>query len=196
MLGRPASSKGSGREGGSAPGRRVPTPRLPAGEVALVALLADQRPPVAGRCLSRLAVRGEPMSQFFAAATAGPLSRRLDRVGVRPSEVARILRPLSRLALIGAWLHGGRRARHRIEWFMTQGRGVRPLLSGADVVAVGVPPGPAVGACLEALRRLRLDGLVKTEDQERAFAAAWRPGRETRGPARGSRRAHRKRGLL
>ena len=136
------------------------------------------------------------MSQLSRAAAAGPLARRLERATAPPSEVAKILRPLPLRVLAGAWLHGGPRARRRIEWFTTRGRAVRPLLSGADVVAVGVPRGPAVGRCLEALRRLRLDGLVKTEEQERAFAAAWRPGREAPLAIAGARRANRKRGSL
>jgi len=75
--------------------------------------------------------------------------------------------------LAGAWLGGGGRARRRIEWFLSQGRAVRPLLSGEDIVALGVPRGPQIGACLAALRRARLDGALATVAQERNFVKEW-----------------------
>jgi len=144
--------------------------------VAVVALLADQRAAVGTRCLARLALTGEPCRRLRAAATAAPLARRLDGAsGRRPSEVAESLHACSLQVLAGAWLHGSPRARRRIEWFLSRGRGVRPLLSGDDVVALGVPRGHEVGECLAALRRLRLDGVVKTRSDERAFVNAWRP---------------------
>ncbi len=72
-------------------------------------------------------------------------------------------------ALAGAWMLGGERARRRLEWFLREGRAVRPLLAGEDVVALGVPRGPRVGDCLAALRRGRLDGALVTVAQEREF---------------------------
>ncbi len=157
--------------------RRAGIPLDP-GEVAVVALLADQRAAVVTRCLARLALTGEPGRRLRAAAAAAPLARRLDGAsGRRPSEVAESLRACSLQVLAGAWLHGGPRARRRIEWFLSRGRAVRPLLSGDDVVALGVPRGHEVGECLAALRRLRLDGVVKTRSHERAFVSAWRPER-------------------
>ncbi len=155
-------------------------------EVALIALLADQRAPIVTRCLARLALSGEPFSRLYAAATAAPLARRLDGGRWRrPSEVALALQSCAIQVLVGAWLHGGARARRRIQWFLSRGRRVRPLLSGDDVVALGVPRGPDVGECLAALRRLRLDGVVRTRSQERAFVKAWRPERGRRARATG-----------
>lgn len=147
-------------------------------EVALIALLADQPPRIVTRCLARLALTGEPFGRLAAAATAAPLARWLDDAGGRrPSEVAEALQPCPVQVLVGAWLRGGLRARRRIEWFSTRARGVRPLLSGDEVVALGVPRGPEVGECLAALRRLRLDGAVRTRGDERAFVRAWPPAR-------------------
>jgi hypothetical protein len=42
----------------------------------------------------------------------------------------------------------------------------RPILSGDDLIAFGVPRGPAVGRYLRHLRRQRLDGGVKTVHDE------------------------------
>src|SRR5206468_9838702 len=146
-------------------------------------LLVDQRGPVVARCLARLARSGEPFRRLNAAATAGPLARRLEGTGGRrPSEIAEALRAWPVQVLVGAWLHGGRRARRHIEWFLHRGRQVAPRLSGDDLVELGVPRGPAVGACLAALTRLRLDGRARTERQECEFVRAWRPGGGPRAP--------------
>ncbi|HXJ84267.1 MAG TPA: hypothetical protein VMS64_36975 [Candidatus Methylomirabilis sp.] len=147
---------------------------LDASEVMVIALLVDQHPAVVSRCLERLAFRGEPARRLQEAATATALARRLDRERLPgPSAIADALGRCSIQALAGAWLHGGRRARRRVEWYLRTGRHVRPMLSGDDVVALGVPQGPAVGECLAALRRLRLDRIVKTRGHERLFVEAW-----------------------
>jgi len=144
-----------------------------AGALALAALLFDQRRTTAERCLRRLAVVSVDAARFDAAA-----ARRLARrVGAQPqrrsSRVAEMLRPAPEALLLGAWLCGGRRTRSRIEWFLAHGRGARPLSSGDDVVALGVPRGPRVGQALALLRDLRLDGRVRTKDDERAAVADW-----------------------
>jgi tRNA nucleotidyltransferase (CCA-adding enzyme) len=141
--------------------------------LALVALLFDQARPTAERCLRRLAVAGIQGAQIDTAG-ARSLARRVGaKVLRRPSQVAEALRPARETTLLGAWLCGSRRARGRIEWFLGQGRGARPLSSGDDVVAAGVPRGPQVAQVLGVLRDLRLDGRVKTKDDERAAVADW-----------------------
>jgi tRNA nucleotidyltransferase (CCA-adding enzyme) len=143
------------------------------GGLALVALLFDQARPTAERCLRRLAVAGVHAA-LIDTAGARTLARRAGAsVLRRPSQVAETLRPAREAALLGAWLCGGRRARGRIEWFLGQGRGARPLSSGDDVVAAGVARGPRVAQVLGVLRDLRLDGRVRTRDDERAALADW-----------------------
>lgn len=144
-----------------------------AGGLALVALLFDQPRTTAERCLRRLAVAGVAAARLDAA-TARSLARRVGaQAERRPSQVAEMLRPAPEATLLGAWLCGGRRARGRIEWFLGQGRGARPLSSGDDVVGAGVPRGPRVAQALALLRDLRLDGRVRTKDDERAAVADW-----------------------
>jgi tRNA nucleotidyltransferase (CCA-adding enzyme) len=75
--------------------------------------------------------------------------------------------------LAGAWLKASRRSRRRIEWFLSEGRAARPQLSGDEVVALGVPRGPAVGKCLAALRRFKLDGGAASVAREREYVARW-----------------------
>lgn len=64
------------------------------------------------------------------------------------------------------------------DWFTLQVERPRhetdppPILTGDDLVASGMPPGPAIGESLARIRRLQLDGLLVTKDQ--ALAAARR----------------------
>jgi tRNA nucleotidyltransferase (CCA-adding enzyme) len=142
-------------------------------EVFLVALLLDQPAAVAARCLERLAITGQPRAALGAASEAARLARRLGRPALRPSAAADALRAHPAVTLAAAWLRGGPRARRRIEWFFQDGRTARPRLTGEAIVALGVPRGPAVGECLAALRRLRLDGVTRTPSAERRFVEEW-----------------------
>jgi len=145
-------------------------------ELVLVALLLDQPRAVARRCLARLAITGAPARRLAAAlGGAAALARRLARPPrLRPSAIDRLLADQDQAAVVGAWLVGGRLARRRIEWFLTDGRAARPLLTGADLARLGVPRGPAVGRCLAALRRRRLDGGASTLAAEEDFVNEWR----------------------
>jgi tRNA nucleotidyltransferase (CCA-adding enzyme) len=154
------------------------------GGLALAALLFDQPRPTAERCLRRLAVAGGEAARL----DAGAACRLARRVGAqarrRPSQIAETLRPAREMALLAAWLCGGSRARGRIEWFLGQGRGARPLSSGDDVVAAGVARGPRVAQALGLLRDLRLDGRVRTKDDERAAVADWIEAQTWKGESR------------
>ncbi|HSE04547.1 MAG TPA: hypothetical protein VLK35_10395, partial [Methylomirabilota bacterium] len=142
-------------------------------ELALLALLIGRPPATIARSLDRLALRGEPRARLEAAVLAGPLARRLDAPRLRPSAVDALLRTAPAAALLGAWLRAGARGRRRIQWFLARGRAVRPRLTGADLLALGVPRGPRVGAALERLRRLRLDGVLGSLAEERALVKEW-----------------------
>jgi tRNA nucleotidyltransferase (CCA-adding enzyme) len=139
-------------------------------DLTLLALLAGQPTRVVGACLDRLAVTGEPR-RALAMAGRG-LGARLARA-TRPSAIADMLDHLPATALAGVWLLGPASARRRIEWFLRDGHAARPILSGDDLIALGVPRGPAVGRYLSRLRRQRLDGGVKTVHDEHERLRWW-----------------------
>jgi tRNA nucleotidyltransferase (CCA-adding enzyme) len=159
---------------------------LPAGDLALTALLADQSPAVRRACLDRLAVRGE-RRRALEAALDGAAARRLGAPALSPGDVVDALRPLPAAASAGAWLRGSPRCRRRIEWYWREGRTLRPALSGDDVMALGVARGPAVGRYLSGLRRLRADGEVRTAADERRVVKRWlhEPDRGATGALKG-----------
>lgn len=162
---------------------------VPRGDVAVLALLMDQPPHIAGACLDRLGVTGAPRRDLVAAASPR-LAARLRRAR-RPSAIAEAIDRRSGVELAGAWIAGGGAARRRVEWFLRAGRAARPALSGADLIAAGVPRGPAVGAYLARLRRARLDGAVTGPDEERRRVMRWltTSGRKRPGLDQGSIRA-------
>jgi len=64
-------------------------------------------------------------------------------------------------------------------WFLERARALgveheppRPILLGRHVLALGVPPGPRVGAVLKAVYERQLDGTVRTLDDAVAAARA------------------------
>ncbi len=140
--------------------------------VGLVALgLADSRP-AAGALFSQLGFAGAPLAVLERAhTTAGPLASRIAAAGA-PSERARELRACAPLELAWLRLTGDRAVGEAVDWFA----GLAPhvvSLSGDDVVALGVPRGPAVARVLAELRDARLDGKLASRAMEEAHVRQW-----------------------
>jgi tRNA nucleotidyltransferase (CCA-adding enzyme) len=57
----------------------------------------------------------------------------------------------------------------RLRRYLDVWRLVSPVLTGDDLLAMGVPPGSNVGEVLRELNSAKLDGLVGGEDEERAL---------------------------
>ena len=57
----------------------------------------------------------------------------------------------------------------RLRRYLDEWRLVSPALTGYDLLAMGVPPGPMVGEALRELTSAMLDGLVNSEEGERAL---------------------------
>jgi len=142
-------------------------------ELALLALTLGRPAAMVERSLDRLALTGEPRVRLEAGMLAGPLARQLEAARLAPSAVSERLDAAAEAAALAAWLRGGARARRRIQWYLAQGRAVRPQLTGRDLLALGVPPGPRVGAALGMLRRHRLDGGARSVAEERELVKEW-----------------------
>jgi tRNA nucleotidyltransferase (CCA-adding enzyme) len=57
----------------------------------------------------------------------------------------------------------------RLRQYQAEWQQVRPLLTGADLERMGLPPGPLYGRILDTLRTARLDGLIQTREEELAL---------------------------
>ncbi len=89
---------------------------------------------------------------------------------LKPSAIAEHLDPYPLVALFVVWVVAPPgRARDNLHQYAHRWRGVRPILRGDDLRQLGVPPGPAIGRVLRALRAACLDGEVQTREDEIAF---------------------------
>jgi tRNA nucleotidyltransferase (CCA-adding enzyme) len=119
-----------------------------------------------------------------------PLVSKLGKRALAPSEVALLLGPLCPPA-VAAFALGAPRslARRRAERYLREWRYVRPSLRGDDLLELGIPRGPEVGALLERLRAYRVDGRVRSRREEVAVVLARRAELSRQpAPAGGSRR--------
>lgn len=95
----------------------------------------------------------------------------LGRDGVRRSEIYRRLRGCNDAAIAAcAVCVGDGRIAGRLELYRRELRDARALLNGDDLLALGAPQGPQVGAILAELVYARIDGEVATRADETAYA--------------------------
>lgn len=132
-----------------------------------VLLAAVDEADIAGLC-DRLALTKAQTRSIVASAK---LHSRLDALSapdLRPSQVARMLDGLPDLALQVGWLLAQEhsRAQERIAAYASDWRWRKPAISGADLVAMGLPPGPRYRQILERLRFARIDGEVHSREDE------------------------------
>ena len=101
----------------------------------------------------------------------------------RPSTADRLLQGLMPLQLAYLAARGGFSGPdyNWVDWYARTGRRIRASLTGRDLLALGCPPGPAVGLLQQALRAAVLDGKVRGRAEEKRWVArrlrAWRQRR-------------------
>ncbi|GAF72523.1 unnamed protein product [marine sediment metagenome] len=64
-------------------------------------------------------------------------------------------------------------SRH-LQLYLTKLRYVKPLLNGGDLQRMGFPSGPQLGKLLDALHEARLNGEVRTREEEEKLVVTWR----------------------
>jgi tRNA nucleotidyltransferase (CCA-adding enzyme) len=113
-----------------------------------------------------------PAEQRDAASRAARVAERIAKAlrerDHSPSELRELLarEPLEALALALAL----RAPSEAVLRWVTDLRGVGLEISGADLLAAGVPEGPAIGRALEETLRRKLDGVISGRDQELEIA--------------------------
>ena len=117
--------------------------------------------------LDRLGFEARDRQVITAAAGDAPGLSRALMAASRPSEIARLASgaPPEAVALAGAL--GAKGAAGR---WLGELRHVRLRIGGGDLIAAGVPEGPALGHGLEAALSARLDGLAESREEELAAA--------------------------
>ena len=98
------------------------------------------------------------------------LAPALSGPSVRPSAVCQALDGLDPDAIAAsARLFQDSQAAERLRQYVTVWRLLGAALSGDDLLAMGVPAGPKIGQVLGELKAAKQDGLVPSEDDERAM---------------------------
>ena len=121
------------------------------------------------------------------------------RMAPRDSRIFAICRKLSpESALVALAAAQGRGVRRLLARYWSRLQGVRRRITGHDLIRLGVPPGPAFSRILEKVARARVDGRVRTPEEELALArrlAGATPGTaEAAGRGAASRRPGKVRG--
>ena len=88
----------------------------------------------------------------------------------KPSEVVELLEPLVSPLLAAAWLLSSAEVvRKKIVRYWKEWRTIQPLLTGDDLKALGIPPGPSYRRILNRLRVARLNGELESRAEELAL---------------------------
>jgi tRNA nucleotidyltransferase (CCA-adding enzyme) len=96
----------------------------------------------------------------------------LDRPHLSNREIYALLRYSTSPALLIQWLcTPSERVRARLWSFEQELRLVEPLLDGNYLLGLGLKPSPLFSRVLNAIRDARLDGLIQTEEEEKALVA-------------------------
>ncbi|HWC85028.1 MAG TPA: hypothetical protein VG388_00715 [Solirubrobacteraceae bacterium] len=146
-------------------------------DMLALALAASGVPPAElTRLLDDLAFEADMRDGVLAAAAGAEGTARALAAATRPSEIAAAVgRAGAELVAIAGALGARRQAR---EW-LERLRHVHLEIDGGDLIAAGIPEGPAVGRGLRAALAAKLDGLVFGSESELAEALrAARDGRE------------------
>jgi tRNA nucleotidyltransferase (CCA-adding enzyme) len=134
----------------------------PAGRLLL---LLDRQPPAARlRIAARLGVDPRPLEELAALA-----DQQMELVGASPAAVAARLRPFAPATLDLYRCRAPAPVAAVLARYLDTWRHVRPLLTGDDLRALGIPPGPRYRTILAALRDARLDGRVQSREDEIAL---------------------------
>jgi tRNA nucleotidyltransferase (CCA-adding enzyme) len=146
--------------------------------VYLMALSIESSAVVVAAMIRRLALSREQAKNVSAGGSLvdRALKRLTDTGTVRPSQVYRLLADLSDEALVlllakqVSAQHGVRVSllkQHLVAY--VKNRAIKTALTGRDLQAMGLKPGPQYKTILGKLLDARIDGMITTEADERAF---------------------------
>jgi tRNA nucleotidyltransferase (CCA-adding enzyme) len=152
----------------------IADPPAEAWRLLLMALAADFDEENLTRLADRLMLAGEDRriltgfpSRLAAARSA------LERQGEpRPHEAVQALGPLYGEDLLLLMAEGDETVRVWVHRYLTELRGLKLKIRGADLLAAGLPPGPRIGEALRATLEARLDGRID-ETEELRYALAF-----------------------
>jgi len=148
----------------------IAEPRVEAWRLLLMVLAGNLEGDERERLAGRLLLAGEDrrlLAGFPARLAAARGALRAGEGEVLPHQIAEALEPLAGEELLLLMAEGGEEVRAWVRRYLTELRGFDLGLRGADLLAAGVAPGPAIGEALRATRRARLDGRIAADEELR-----------------------------
>jgi tRNA nucleotidyltransferase (CCA-adding enzyme) len=101
----------------------------------------------------------------------------LDNPKLKSSEIYRFLNPYSAQAIkTNLVATESPVVEKHLKLYLTRLSSAKPLLNGNDLLKMGISTGQQVGEILKALHDARLDGEVKTREEEEQFVRTWHSG--------------------
>jgi len=92
---------------------------------------------------------------------------KLDQPGLKPSQVYELVHGYSTVAIQANAISSELPAvRQNLTLYLDKLRYVKPILTGKDLIKMGVPSGPKIGEILAALLKAKLNGQVRTKKNE------------------------------
>ncbi len=107
------------------------------------------------------------------AVRAAPVARALERElsgPVKPSRTVELLSPFPLPTVWALAASGGEHARRQALSYLRRWRSLKPALDGHALLAMGARPGPRLGEVLRCLKAAKLDGDVRSRDDEETMA--------------------------
>ncbi|MEO5631398.1 MAG: hypothetical protein ABIO96_01230 [Nitrospiraceae bacterium] len=158
--------------------RRFPGSAIDRPIVYLMALSNESTPVVVVAIIRRLALSREQAKNVSAGGSRvdRALKRLTNKETVRPSQVYRLLTDFSDEALVlllakqlsvQHWVRLSLLKRHLVAY--VKNKAIKTVLTGRDLQAMGLQPGPQYKTILGKLLDARIDGKVSTEEEERVF---------------------------
>ena len=135
--------------------------------VFLAAIAYSMLPAAVDGLVARLNMDGVWTRVARDATGLGGMVESLSQPDLRPSEIHALLTGIDERTVIGASIAATEpTVARRLSWYEAELRHVKTELTGDDLIAMGVPQGPRVGALLRELLTARLDGSVADAEGE------------------------------
>jgi tRNA nucleotidyltransferase (CCA-adding enzyme) len=100
--------------------------------------------------------------------------KELTQKGLQPAHIYSILHGYHHTALLANYIAGNSAtARNAIKLYLEKLRFVKTALTGDDLRAMGIPPGPQMQEVLVLLHNARLNGEVRSRQEEEALVREW-----------------------
>ena len=150
--------------------RLATSSKPPLWRLYLLILLQSVRGGVRRRVGGHFGLKGPPLDALMRELRdLALLQEQLEARSLRASRLRHLLDRASQDLCILLWASRARRVRQRVERYLTRLVSVKPALTGQDLRKLGFPPGPTYRRILDLLLEGRLEGRLKSRDEEMTF---------------------------